>query len=63
LNYHKITIGLYNKLNLICLSEAEMAWCSIKNIRIFKRLSTLPDEDGIKDILLKTNKIISMGFE
>jgi hypothetical protein len=37
--------------------------CSIKkNIRIFKRLSTLPDEDGIKTYS-KTNKIISMGFE
>jgi hypothetical protein len=38
--------------------------CSIKkNIRIFKRLSTLPDEDGIKTSYSKTNKIISMGFE
>jgi site-specific DNA-methyltransferase (adenine-specific) len=41
---------IWDKLNPnMSFSEAEMAWCSIKkNIRIFKRLSTLPDEDGIK---------------
>jgi len=38
---------IWDKLNPnLSFSEAEMAWCSIdKNIRIFKRLSTLPDCD------------------
>ena len=41
---------IWDKLNPnLSFSEAEMAWCSIdKNIRIFKRLSTLPDYDGKK---------------
>jgi site-specific DNA-methyltransferase (adenine-specific) len=41
---------IWDKLNPnMSFSEAEMAWCSInKNTRIFKRLSTLPDYDGIK---------------
>ena len=41
---------IWDKLNPnMSFSEAELAWCSInKNTRIFKRLSTLPDYDGIK---------------
>jgi len=41
---------IWDKLNPnLSFSEAELAWCSInKNIRIFKRLSTLPDDDGHK---------------
>ena len=41
---------IWDKLNPnLSFSEAEMAWCSInKNVRIFKRLSTLPDYDGKK---------------
>jgi len=41
---------IWDKLNPnLSFSEAELAWCSIdKNIRIFKRLSTLPDLDGNK---------------
>ncbi|SHJ06600.1 site-specific DNA-methyltransferase (adenine-specific) [Cruoricaptor ignavus] len=41
---------IWDKLNPNrSFSEAEMAWCSIKNnTRIFKRLSTLPDIDGTK---------------
>jgi site-specific DNA-methyltransferase (adenine-specific) len=40
----------WDKLNPnLSFSEFELAWCSInKNTRIFKRLSTLPDADGIK---------------
>lgn len=38
---------IWDKLNPnLSFSEAELAWCSLnKNIRIFKRLSTLPDCD------------------
>ena len=41
---------IWDKLNPnLSFSEGEMAWCSIKkNVRIFKRLSTLPDYDGKK---------------
>lgn len=41
---------IWDKLNPnLSFSEAELAWCSIdKNTRIFKRLSTLPDDDGKK---------------
>jgi site-specific DNA-methyltransferase (adenine-specific) len=41
---------IWDKLNPnLSFSEAELAWCSIRNnIRIFKRLSTLPDFDGKK---------------
>lgn len=41
---------IWDKLNPnMSFSEAELAWCSINNnTRIFKRLSTLPDIDGIK---------------
>jgi len=41
---------IWDKLNPnLSFSEGELAWCSIKNnIRIFKRLSTLPDYDGKK---------------
>jgi hypothetical protein len=38
-----------------------MAWCSIKKILEYLRLSTLPDEDGIKDIL-KSNKKLYQWF-
>lgn len=40
----------WDKLNPnLSFSEFELAWCSIdKNTRIFKRLSTLPDDDGVK---------------
>jgi site-specific DNA-methyltransferase (adenine-specific) len=41
---------IWDKLNLICLF-LKLKWLGVllkKNIRIFKRLSTLPDEDGIK---------------
>jgi len=53
-NYFNLPLNnnwiIWDKLNPnLSFSEAELAWCSIKkNIRIFKRLSTLPDEDGIK---------------
>ena len=41
---------IWDKLNPnLSFSEGEMAWCSVKNnVRIFKRLSTLPDYDGKK---------------
>lgn len=41
---------IWDKLNPnLSFSEAELAWCSIElNTRIFKRLSTLPDDDGVK---------------
>ena len=41
---------IWDKLNPnLSFSEAELGWCSIdKNTRIFKRLSTLPDDDGKK---------------
>lgn len=41
---------IWDKLNPnLSFSEAELAWCSIdRNTRIFKRLSTLPDDDGKK---------------
>jgi len=41
---------IWDKLNPnLSFSEAELAWCSLnKNIRIFKRLSTLPDFDAKK---------------
>jgi site-specific DNA-methyltransferase (adenine-specific) len=41
---------IWDKLNPnLSFSEAELAWCNQKkNIRIFKRLSTLPDIDGPK---------------
>jgi site-specific DNA-methyltransferase (adenine-specific) len=53
-NYFKLPLNnnwiLWDKLNPnLSFSEGEMAWCSIdKNLRIFKRLSTLPDYDGKK---------------
>jgi site-specific DNA-methyltransferase (adenine-specific) len=53
-NYFKLPLNnnwiIWDKLNPnLSFSEAELAWCSIKNnIRIFKRLSTLPDYDGKK---------------
>jgi len=53
-NYFKLSLNnnwiIWDKLNPnLSFSEAELAWCSIeKNIRIFKRLSTLPDYDGKK---------------
>ena len=53
-NYFKLKLNnnwiIWDKLNPnLSFSEGEMAWCSIKNnIRIFKRLSTLPDYDGKK---------------
>ena len=41
---------IWDKLNPnLSFSEAELAWCSInKNVRIFKRLSTMPDNDTKK---------------
>jgi len=53
-NYFNLPLNnnwiIWDKLNPnLSFSEAELAWCSIdKNIRIFKRLSTLPDLDGNK---------------
>lgn len=53
-NYFKLPLNnnwiIWDKLNPnLSFSEAELAWCSIsKNVRIFKRLSTLPDYDGKK---------------
>jgi len=53
-NYFKLPLNnnwiIWDKMNPnLSFSEAELAWCSIKkNIRIFKRLSTLPDYDGKK---------------
>ena len=53
-NYFSLPLNnnwiIWDKLNPgLSFSEGEMAWCSIrKNLRIFKRLSTLPDVDGIK---------------
>ena len=53
-NYFNLPLNnnwlIWDKLNPnLSFSEAELAWCSInKNIRIFKRLSTLPDYDGKK---------------
>jgi len=53
-NYFKLPLNnnwiIWDKINPnLSFSEAELAWCSIKkNIRIFKRLSTLPDYDGKK---------------
>ena len=53
-NYFELPLNnnwvIWDKLNPnLSFSEAELAWCSInKNIRIFKRLSTLPDNDGVK---------------
>jgi len=53
-NYFELSLNnnwiIWDKLNPnLSFSEAELAWCSIKNnIRIFKRLSTLPDYDGKK---------------
>jgi len=53
-NYFNLQLNnnwiIWDKLNPnLSFSEGEMAWCSIKkNIRIFKRLSTLPDYDGKK---------------
>ena len=53
-NYFKLPLNnnwiIWDKLNPnLSFSEAELAWSSIKNnIRIFKRLSTLPDYDGKK---------------
>lgn len=53
-NYFKLPLNnnwlIWDKLNPnLSFSEAELAWCSIKNnIRMFKRLSTLPDYDGKK---------------
>ena len=50
-NYFKLPLNnnwiIWDKLNPnLSFSEAELAWCSINNnIRIFKRLSTLPDCD------------------
>jgi site-specific DNA-methyltransferase (adenine-specific) len=41
---------IWDKLNPnLSFSEAELTWCSLnKNVRIFKRLSTMPDDDGPK---------------
>ena len=53
-NYFNLPLNnnwiIWDKLNPnLSFSEAELGWCSIdKNIRIFKRLSTLPDLDGNK---------------
>lgn len=53
-NYFNLPISndwiIWDKLNPnLSFSEAELAWCSIKkNIRIFKRLSTMEDDDGKK---------------
>lgn len=53
-NYFPLNLNnnwiIWDKLNPnLSFSEAELAWCSIdKNTRIFKRLSTLPDDDGKK---------------
>lgn len=53
-NYFKLPLNnnwiIWDKLNPnLSFSEAELAWCSIRaNTRIFKRLSTLPDDDGKK---------------
>ena len=53
-NYFNLQLNnnwiIWDKLNPnLSFSEAELAWCSIrKNIRIFKRLSTLSDYDGVK---------------
>ena len=53
-NYFNLPLNnnwiIWDKLNPnLSFSEAELAWCSIKNnIRIFKRLSTLSDYDGVK---------------
>ena len=53
-NYFKLPLNnnwiIWDKRNPnLSFSEAELAWCSInKNIRIFYRLSTLPDYDGKK---------------
>jgi hypothetical protein len=45
-------------------SEAEMAWCSIKKkLEYLKDFQLCQTKTELKDILLKTNKIISMGFE
>jgi len=50
-NYFQLPLNnnwiIWDKLNPnLSFSEAELAWCSInKNVRIFKRLSTLPDQD------------------
>lgn len=53
-NYFELPLNnnwlMWDKLNPnLSFSEAELAWCSINNnVRIFKRLSTLPDYDGKK---------------
>lgn len=53
-NYFELPLNnnwlIWDKLNPnLSFSEAELAWYSIdKNVRIFKRLSTLPDYDGKK---------------
>lgn len=53
-NYFKLPLNnnwiIWDKKNPnLSFSEAELAWCSInKNVRIFQRLSTLPDYDGKK---------------
>ena len=53
-NYFKLPLNnnwiIWDKRNPnLSFSEAELAWCSInKNVRIFYRLSTLPDYDGKK---------------
>ena len=53
-NYFSLPLNnnwiIWDKLNPnLSFSEAELAWCSInRNVRIFKRLSTLKDLDGIK---------------
>ena len=53
-NYFKLPLNnnwiIWDKRNPnLSFSEAELAWCSInKNVRIFQRLSTLPDYDGKK---------------
>ena len=53
-NYFNLPLNnnwiIWDKLNPnLSFSEAELGWCSInKNTRIFKRLSTLSDFDGVK---------------
>ena len=53
-NYFELPLNnnwiIWDKLNPnLSFSEGEMAWCSVNNnVRIFKRLSTLPDYDGKK---------------
>lgn len=53
-NYFKLPLNnnwiVWDKLNPnLSFSEAELAWCSInRNVRIYKRCSTMEDSDGKK---------------